>query len=483
MEVDGVLTRDGMRRILAVAAIAAISLCSPRPVQADSVQLLSIQTGHSVLLKAEGLTRVAVGDGRIAGVVPIGTSQVVVNGKTAGHTTIMIWAHGARTSYEVTVTEQQLDDLGQMLRTAINEPNVQVVNFGHALVVRGTVPDGAHFQTVSDIIARFDKMKLGAAQGGDFSVVNAVTINRPLSEMQDAVAKLPGAANVRVEPDGKGNVIVSGNVPNARVAQEILDKARGLAGTYLATDGQMINRISTDTVSQVNIKVYVLEVDNTAQSQLGVLLQSGITQPGNSQVILAPPFFPLLETPRGPGQALTAGAFYRTTVLAPTINLLMTEGHARVLSSPDLVTLPGNQATFLVGGEIPIPYSTGLGQVSIIYKEFGVKLNATPTLLGNGAVETKVAPEVSALDFQDAVTVGGFVIPALKTSRLSTDVITQPGESIILGGLVERDQSKFINKFPVLGDLPILGKLFRSTQYQNRQSDVVFVLTPEVITR
>src|SRR5215469_8270984 len=179
-----------------------------------------------------------------------------------------------------------------MLRTAINEPNVQVVNLGHSLVVRGTVADGAQFQNVSDIIARFDKMK---SQGGDISIVNAVTLNRPMADIRNSVSSIPGAKNVRVDPDGKGNVIVSGAVPDARTAQLVLDRVKGVVGPYLASDGKMIDRISTDTVSEVDIKVYVLEVDNTAQSQLGVSLQSA-TAVGNT-VLLGPPIFPILETP------------------------------------------------------------------------------------------------------------------------------------------------------------------------------------------
>ena len=128
------------RRVIAGAIVFGLSLYA-RPVFADQVTLLSIQSGHSVVLRADGLTRVAVGDGRIAGVVPVGTSQVVVNGKTAGHTTVFIWAGGRREIYEVTVTEQQLDDLAQMLRSAIGSPSVQVVNFGNSIVVRGTVSD------------------------------------------------------------------------------------------------------------------------------------------------------------------------------------------------------------------------------------------------------------------------------------------------------------------------------------------------------
>jgi len=275
---------------------------------------------------------------------------------------------------------------------------------------------------------------------------------------------------------------VSGHVHDAQTAQAILERAKGLAGPYLAADGKLLDRISTDTTSQIDIKVYVLEVDHTALNNLGVQLQSAIFQ-GNNTYVLGQPSFPAVEEPQGPGGALKVGAFFRTVTLAPTLNLLMTEGHARMLSSPDLVTLPGNNATFLVGGSVPIPVATGLGQIGIQYEPFGVQLNVTPTLLGNGSVEAKIQPDVSNLDFQDGINENGFVVPALQESKLSTDVITQPGESIIMGGMVQRIENRFINKIPVLSQIPILGKLFQSTRYQNNQSDVVFVMTPTVITR
>jgi pilus assembly protein CpaC len=216
---------------------------------------------------------------------------------------------------------------------------------------------------------------------------------------------------------------------------------------------------------------------------LGVQLQSATFAPGLQSYTLGGPSFSAVESPEGPGGALKIGAFFRTITLAPTLNLLMTEGHARILSSPDLVTLPGNNATFLVGGSIPIPVSTGLGQIAIQYQAFGVQLNVTPNLLGNGAVEAKIQPDISDLDFQDGVSENGFVVPALRESKLSTDVITQPGESIIMGGMVRRVENRFINKIPLLSQIPILGKLFQSTRYQHDQTDVVFIMTPTVITR
>jgi pilus assembly protein CpaC len=471
-------------RRLVAAYVALGLLVYALPVSADEVSLLSIQSGHSVLLKAEGLTRVAVGDGRIAGAVPVGTSQVVINAKEPGHTTIFVWAGGRRMTYELTVTGQDLDDVAQMLRGTITEPSVQVVSFGHNIVVRGTVSDGAQFQQITDIISRFAGV-LVSVEGKDSKavIINAVTISQNLGDLQRTIASIPGASDIRVDPDGKGNVIVSGNATDAVTAQAILDRARGLAGPYLASNGQLIDRLNSVTDSLIDIKVYVLEVDKTAQSNLGIQLYGAQPVEGQPTPLLIPPSIPFFESLRPPGQAFTLGPFYRTITLAPTLNLLMSEGHARMLSSPDLVTSPGSKATFLVGGQIPVVTTTGLGAVNVQYQPYGVQLNVTPTVRGNGSVEALIAPEISALDYANAVTVSGFEIPALTVSQLSTDVITRPGESVLMGGLVSRVEKKTVFKIPLLAEIPILGKLFTSTNYQNQQSDVVFVMTPEIITR
>ena len=368
-----------------------------------------------------------------------------------------------------------------MLRTAISAPGVQVVSFDHSIVVRGTVSDGAQFQQIDDVLGRFAPI----LKAQNAVLVNAVTISQNLADLQRAIANIPGASNIRVDPDGKGNVIVSGNATDAVTAQAILERARGLSGPYLASNGQLIDRLSSLNNSQIDIKVYVLEVDKTAQSNLGISLFGAQPVAGQPIPNLVPPSFPIVETPSLPGSGLgfTIQPFFRTTTLAPTLNLLMQEGHARVLSSPDLVTSPGSKATFLVGGEIPVVTSTGLGAVNVQYQPYGVQLNVTPDILGNGSVHASIAPEVSALDFANAVIVSGFSIPALTVSKLSTDVITRPGESILLGGLVQRLERRTILKIPLLSSIPILGKLFTSTAYQNQQSDVVFVMTPEIITR
>jgi pilus assembly protein CpaC len=424
---------------------------------------LYVWTGQSTILQAPGLTRVAVGDGKIAGVVPIGNSQLIVNGKTAGRTSLLVWSQAGLRSYDVTVSEQTLGSLQQMLQTAIAEPNVHVEEFDRSLMVEGTVTNADHLLRVGDIVSRFAP----AASAGKYDIVNAVTVPRPLGALQDQLASSPQTAGARVDRDAKGNLIVSGSVLDRATAEHVLAQVRSLAGPYLAIDGKVIDRIQTTTTSQVDVKVYILEVDETALKQLGINLQSATFNPDGSYTV-GQPVFPLVESPFGgrgqpgiPGRGLNIGSFFRTITLAPTLNLVLNNGHAKILSSPDLVTMPGHQADFLVGGQIPIPYASGPQQIAI----------------------ELISPEVSDLDFQDGVTLNGFLVPALKTSRLSTDVVTKSGESIVLGGLLRRVEQRNIQKIPLLGDIPILGKLFRSTNYQSQKTDVVFVMTPQIVSR
>jgi pilus assembly protein CpaC len=475
-------------RTTVTAAAAALIAVAPLGARADATTPVTLRTGQSVSVSTPRLTRVAVGDGKIAGVLAVGNSEIVINGRSAGRTTLLVWMNGARRTYDVTVTEQSLTSLRSMLQGAIPDRDVHVEAYDRSIVLNGTVPNGESLVHLGEIVAHFEPV----AAAGKYVVVNAVTVAKPLGPLQNELAGAAATSGVRVDRDAKGNLIVSGQVEDRTTAEHVLRRVRTLAGPYLAADGKVIDRIETATISQVDIKVYVLEVDETALRQLGVNLQSATFHPDGTYA-LGGPQFPVVESPftginkgAGPiidGRGLTLGAFFRSVTLAPTLNLIMQNGHARILSSPDLVTMPGREANFLVGGQIPIPVATGPQQIAIQYKDFGVKLVVTPTILGEGNVETVIAPEVSDLDFQDGVSINGFVVPALKTSRLSTDVVTKAGESIVMGGLLRHQEQRFIDKIPLLGDLPILGKLFRSSRYQSSQTDVVFVMTPQILTR
>jgi Flp pilus assembly secretin CpaC len=475
-----------LRALVTAAAVISVT-AAPLRVCADAMIPLTVRTGQSTVVETPHLTRVAVGDGKIAGVLAVGNAEIVVSGRAAGRTTVLVWTSAGRHTYDVTVTEQSLESLRQMLANAVTERDVKVEALDKSIVLTGTVANGEALVHLGEVVSHFEPV----AAAGKFNLVNAVTVAKPLGPLQSELASAPATAAVRVDRDAKGNLIVSGSVRDRSTAEGVLHRVRALAGPYLAIDGKVIDRIETATVSQVDVKVYVLEVDDVALKQLGFNLQSAIFHPDGTYT-LAPPQFPVVESPyttgssAGPitaGRAFTIGGFFRSITLAPTLNLIMNTTHARLLSSPDLVTMPGREANFLVGGQIPIPVAAGPQQIAIQYKEFGVKLVVTPTILPDGGVETVIAPEVSDLDFQDGVSLNGFVVPALKTSKLSTDVVTKAGEAIVMGGLLRRQEQRVIDKIPVLGDVPVLGKLFRSSRYQNQQTDVVFVMTPEILTK
>jgi len=464
---------------LAAATVTAC-LC---PVQAAFAQtrLISLSVGSSSIVPAPGMTRVAVGDGSVAGIVPTG-NQLVINGKAPGRTTVAIWTRSDRTDYEVVVTEPSLDSVEQVIRQSLNIPGLVVSQSPGTIFVTGNVANTTQQAHVNEVLSRFE----GFGKDKKVSIVNAVTIANPLGDVNRAMTADAGLSRVRVESDGKGNLVVSGSVHDRAQAEAALGRVRSTAGTALSSDGKIIDRISTETTTQIAIKVNILEIDRTGLQQLGIRLQGANPDPNNPNVFnIVDPSFVSIEGPGSSqaGRALNISPFFRLTRLAPTLDLLVTSGHARVLSAPDLVTSPGQAASFLVGGEIPYAYSTGLGTTSIVFKEYGVKLDMTPTLLPDGTVQTKIAPEVSDLDFQSGIQVNGFVVPALKTSRLKTDIVTHDGDSVVMGGLLRHIEQKNINKIPGLGDLPILGKLFRSTQYRTSETDVVFVMTPDVIVR
>jgi Flp pilus assembly secretin CpaC len=470
---------------LGLAPVASLQL-----VGAAETKPLSIAAGQSIVLHVSGLTRVGVGDGRIAGVAPLADSQVVINGKVPGRTTVFLWTGAQRATYMVTVQDQNLQDLAQMLRTDITVPGVKVVTLEHSVVIDGTVPDAAQSAQIADVVGRFQKL----ADAGNYTVVDAVAVQNPFVKLASGTGAIDGVTGLHVDKDDDGNLIVSGQVRDRTAAEAALAQVRTQAGPLLSKDAKIVDRLAVATTSQIDVKVYVLEVDTTAQSQLGLQLQSALPSAsgssgfpiGTSTYTLGNPSIPIIENPTNVGQSghpFNAGPFLRIGLLAPTINLLLTEGHARILSSPDLVSLPGSNATFLVGGQIPIPEAGGLGTTNITYHDYGVKLDETPSLLSNGSIETKIKPEVSNLDFADGVTINGFIVPAFKISRLSTDVITQSGESIIMGGLLSRLETKNVQKVPLLADIPVLGQLFKSTTYQNQQSDVVFMMTPQLLVR
>ncbi|MNE03609.1 Type II secretion system protein D precursor [compost metagenome] len=164
------------------------------------------------------------------------------------------------------------------------------------------------------------------------------------------------------------------------------------------------------------------------------------------------------------------------------LNALEGSGFAYTLARPSLVALSGQSASFLAGGEIPIPVpSSGSDNVSIEYKEFGIRLTLTPTIVGKNRIALKVAPEVSELDFTNAVSIAGTVVPALNVRRTDTSISLADGESFVISGLISTHNDSQVNKFPGLGDIPVLGAFFRDNTINREERELLMIVTPHLV--
>ena len=179
--------------------------------------------------------------------------------------------------------------------------------------------------------------------------------------------------------------------------------------------------------------------------------------------------------------------FFRPDLnLGATIKALETQGLVEVLAEPNVLATNGKQASFLAGGEYPYPVVQGIsggvgGAVTILFKEFGVRLNFIPTITPRGTIRLQVAPEVSSLDFTQAVTVSGFQIPSIDIRRVKTEVELNDGQSFAIGGLLDNRETKTFEKIPFIGDIPILGKFFQSISTNKTNTELMVIVTPEIV--
>jgi pilus assembly protein CpaC len=264
----------------------------------------------------------------------------------------------------------------------------------------------------------------------------------------------------------------------------------------------VLNRLRTATPLQVTLKVRIAEMNRTLIKQIGFNLLNrdvgrtslfgiGRGSPGTINVVKGPAD-PLTnvtpETVTGATFNLlsggtTLGLFGHIlgTDMLGTLDLLETDGIVTTLAEPNLTALSGETASFLAGGEFPVPISQSLGSVSVEYKQYGVGLAFTPIVLADGRISLRVRPEVSELSNEGAVKLNNFVVPALTTRRAETTVELGSGQSFMIAGLLRNHNTNTIDKAPFLGDLPILGALFRSTAYRRDETELVVIITPYLV--
>jgi pilus assembly protein CpaC len=385
---------------------------------------ISLIEGRGDLLRFQNdITKVVIAEPKVADAVVVSPREVMVNAKGLGRTTLIIWETGMEPArYEVLVTKDmaEWDAFRKLLVDSAGSP-IEVTGTGETIVLTGSVKS-----------ADDSKRLAGLAQSRAKNVVNLLQAPPP---------------------------------PEPR---------------------------------QILLQVKFAAVDRVALSQIGFnLFSTSDKLQGNlSTQQFTPPRFSQLQT-TGSGTAapsvnfsdlLNLFAFRPDLNFGATIKALQERNLLQILAEPNLITLEGKDASFLAGGSFPFPTITTTPTggatapvITVQFKPFGVKLDFTPTVTPQGSIDLKVAPEVSSLDFANAVVLQGFTIPALSQRRAETEVVLRDGESFAIAGLIDNRVIEVIDKVPGLGNIPILGRLFQSRSTQKSTDELLVVITPHFV--
>lgn len=325
-----------------------------------------------------------------------------------------------------------------------------------------------------------------------------IVVGRPLAQLRNGLA-MQFPASALIVHDAPTGLTVTGSIENAGEAE----KARKYISQFLE-EGETLNfDVRVTAGSQVNLHVRVIEVARDASKSLGFNLSSLITS-GSSQIGILTGRAPLVGTSVAPVAGLSAGAtfpngeavFNRASsgasslgyryasggdVLGGVIDAMAARNLLKVLAEPNLTAASGQAANFLAGGQIPVPIARGTGdvaQVTVEWKDFGIGLKFTPTILDPGNISIKVNSEVSELSDIGSARLGGYLIPSISTRRVETTVNLAAGQSFAIAGLFNERSSRSLEQFPGLGSIPIIGELFRSRAFRSSKTELIVIVTP-----
>ncbi|MGP1354658.1 MAG: type II and III secretion system protein family protein [Parasphingopyxis sp.] len=449
-------------RLTAVAAAAvsaiALGLGAPAadPVQAQvdarpqptSSLTLSVGRGQLVNLP-RSMTDLFVANDDIADVQVRSSRALYVFGKAAGETTVYATDAAGNVVYSTTVrVGQNLNSVSSMLDLAMPEASIVATPMNGLVLLTGTVASPSDVQEAQSLVQAF--------VGEGTQVVSRLRTATPLQ------------VNLQV-----------------RIAEVSRSVVRDIGANLLTRDTTGgfqfgIGRGNPGTIGNADLSGFPL-VDASALYGLPPGSIDLPFNPATGQFITSPGTANTFNLPQDGRTALAAaGRLFGLDILG-RLDLAETEGLVTTLAEPNLTALSGETASFLAGGEFPIPLSQGLGSVSIEYKQFGVSLAFTPVVLDNGRISMRVRPEVSELSDNGAIQLNGFTVPALTTRRAETTVELGSGQSFMIAGLLQNSHNSNVDRTPGLGDVPILGTLFRSNRWRRAETELVIVVTPYLV--
>lgn len=389
-----------------------------------------------------------------------------------------------------------LDPTGGKITLTANQS--RLIRTGQPLrTVDVTQPEAVVAKVVNPTDVMLTARKPGASQlvlwddAGRSQSIDVI-VNADLVALTDQLKKILPDAKVELGV-ANGAIVVRGRVADATVAEKVMQVVAPYSGT-----AKPINLMEIAGGQQIMLQVKFAEVSKDAISALGVnwgigngVSKFGASVPGQIAPIgvttVPGTVNPVLSMPNPGGNVTQFGSFVAgNTAFEVFLTAMRQNNLLRVLAEPNLTVLSGKEANFLAGGEFPypVPQANGGGgtTITIEYKPYGVRLNFTPVALGDGRIRLHVAPEVSDLDYSNAVTLNGFVIPGLTKRTADTTVELNEGQTLSLAGLLNTRVRATNTITPILGDIPILGALFRSVRYERSETELVVLVTPRLVS-
>ena len=444
------LNRAGwpMAAALAIAATGATTPAAA-PAQSTSNRVVEVDTNQGRLVTlARPISDVFVANDAIADIQVRSPTQIYVYGKAPGETTVSATTKTGQVVFSATVrVGNNFGSINQMLRLAMPEAQLQSYTMNGVVLLTGTVLSPQDAQEAESLVQAFVGDKAKVISRLKTATPLQVNLQVKIAEVTKSFAKNIGANLSTI--DGTGGFkfgIANGRSP----------------ATTFNTDPRLPLSVGAGSVN-------------------------GYIPDPTFVPTIANPIAPLVQTPgtaiQKGTQATTIGGLGKLFGLdiLGALDLGETNGQVVTLAQPNLSALSGETASFLAGGEIPVPVSSGLGAISIEYKQYGVSLAYTPTVLSDGRISLRVRPEVSELSSAGSITVGGNIVSALTTRRAETTVELGSGQSMVIGGLISNSTNNQVDKTPGLGNVPILGALFRSTGWRRNETELLIVVTPYLV--
>ena len=320
-------------------------------------------------------------------------------------------------------------------------------------------------------------------EGGKLITNVEVRVTPDLSEFKQRLREVLPTEQIEVR-EANGGVILSGVVSGARK----IDTAMNLASRYAGEN--VTNLMSVGGTQQVMLKIRFAEMSRSASKSLGLNFGTLFNNSRTAVSGQTNQFGQAGNTPGGAGFVDASGGFGIARVITSVggvlfdvvLNALEQKGVARTLAEPNLVALSGDTAEFLAGGEVPIPVAGEDGAITVSFKPFGIGMSFTPTVIDGDLINLVLETEVSAIDTSVQVTAAGITLSGFTTRRARTTVELRDGQSLSIAGLLQEDFADGKTQIPWLGDLPILGTLFRSSDFSRSQSELVIIVTPHLVT-